>query len=162
MRHAVSKAHLATDLPIFTHTDFGKGALAQLDLFESMGVELPSGQSARRHVQWRPAAAGWRFRAGKTAEHNSRNWQQLACRISWRVASGNRGYGPCRADRASTMQAMPSFAAARISAVMRSRFSMNQGCGACDGCAGGAAGASRRSKLRPEEGNPFRQKVGRQ
>ena len=36
---AVSRAHLATDLPIFTHTHFGKGAMAQLDLLESMGVK---------------------------------------------------------------------------------------------------------------------------
>lgn len=35
---AVAKAHLETNLPIFTHTDFGKGALEQLDLLESMGV----------------------------------------------------------------------------------------------------------------------------
>lgn len=35
---AVSKAHLKTNLPVFTHTDFGKGAEAQLDIFESMGV----------------------------------------------------------------------------------------------------------------------------
>jgi phosphotriesterase-related protein len=35
---AVAKTHLATNLAIFTHTNFGKGALEQLDLFESMGV----------------------------------------------------------------------------------------------------------------------------
>lgn len=35
---AVAKAHRETNLPIFTHTNFGKGALEQLDLFESMGV----------------------------------------------------------------------------------------------------------------------------
>ncbi len=35
---AVSKAHLETNLPIFTHTNFGKGAIEQLDVFESMGV----------------------------------------------------------------------------------------------------------------------------
>lgn len=35
---AVARTHLATDLPIFTHTNLGKGALDQLDLFESMGV----------------------------------------------------------------------------------------------------------------------------
>jgi len=35
---AVSKVHLATNLPIFTHTNFGKGAIEQLDIFESMGV----------------------------------------------------------------------------------------------------------------------------
>jgi phosphotriesterase-related protein len=35
---AVSRVHLATNLPIFTHTNFGKGAIEQLDLFESMGV----------------------------------------------------------------------------------------------------------------------------
>jgi phosphotriesterase-related protein len=36
---AVAKAHLETNLSIFTHTNFGKGALEQLDLFESMGVK---------------------------------------------------------------------------------------------------------------------------
>ncbi len=36
---AVSKAHLATDLPIFTHTANGKCAVEQLDIFESMGVQ---------------------------------------------------------------------------------------------------------------------------
>jgi len=35
---AVAKTHLATNLPIFTHTNFGKGALQQLDIFESLGV----------------------------------------------------------------------------------------------------------------------------
>jgi phosphotriesterase-related protein len=36
---AVSKAHLATNLPIFTHTANGKCAQEQLDIFESMGVK---------------------------------------------------------------------------------------------------------------------------
>jgi phosphotriesterase-related protein len=36
---AVAKAHLQTNLPIFTHTDFGKGAVEQLDLLESIGVK---------------------------------------------------------------------------------------------------------------------------
>lgn len=36
---AVSKTHLATNLPIFTHTAYGKGAIEQLDVFESMGVK---------------------------------------------------------------------------------------------------------------------------
>ena len=35
---AVGKAHLATNLPIFTHTAFGKGAIEQLDVLESVGV----------------------------------------------------------------------------------------------------------------------------
>lgn len=35
---AVGKAHLATNLPIFTHTNMGKGALQQLDVLESVGV----------------------------------------------------------------------------------------------------------------------------
>jgi predicted metal-dependent phosphotriesterase family hydrolase len=36
---AVGKAHLATNLPIFTHTNMGKGALEQLDVLESVGVQ---------------------------------------------------------------------------------------------------------------------------
>ena len=36
---AVGRAHVATDLPIFTHTNLGKGVLEQLDLLESMGVK---------------------------------------------------------------------------------------------------------------------------
>ena len=36
---AVGKAHKATNLPIFTHTAFGKGALEQLDTLESVGVK---------------------------------------------------------------------------------------------------------------------------
>jgi phosphotriesterase-related protein len=36
---AVGKAHLATNLPIFTHTAFGKGAIEQLDVLESIGVK---------------------------------------------------------------------------------------------------------------------------
>ena len=37
---AVGKAHLATNLPIFTHTGIpGKSALEQLDLFEKVGVK---------------------------------------------------------------------------------------------------------------------------
>ena len=36
---AVGKTQLETGLAIFTHTNFGKGALAQLDLLESMGVK---------------------------------------------------------------------------------------------------------------------------
>jgi phosphotriesterase-related protein len=39
---AVGRVHLATNLPIFTHTNFGKGAIEQLDLFESMGVKPKS------------------------------------------------------------------------------------------------------------------------
>jgi phosphotriesterase-related protein len=45
---AVGKAHLATGLPIFTHTNFGKGALEQLDLLESVG--LPPQRIAIGHV----------------------------------------------------------------------------------------------------------------
>jgi phosphotriesterase-related protein len=36
---AVGKAHLATNLPIFTHTNMGKSALEQLDALESVGVK---------------------------------------------------------------------------------------------------------------------------
>jgi len=36
---AVAKAHRATNLAIVTHTNFGKGALEQLDLLESAGVK---------------------------------------------------------------------------------------------------------------------------
>jgi phosphotriesterase-related protein len=36
---AVGKAHLATNLPIFTHTNMGKGALEQLEVLESVGVK---------------------------------------------------------------------------------------------------------------------------
>jgi phosphotriesterase-related protein len=37
---AVARAHLATNVPIFTHTGIpGKSALEQLDIFESMGVK---------------------------------------------------------------------------------------------------------------------------
>jgi phosphotriesterase-related protein len=35
---AVGKAHLATNLPIFTHTNMGKSSLQQLDVLESVGV----------------------------------------------------------------------------------------------------------------------------
>jgi phosphotriesterase-related protein len=37
---AVGKAHVATNLPIFTHTNFGKGAMEQLDILEDEGVKL--------------------------------------------------------------------------------------------------------------------------
>ena len=36
---AVGKAHVATNLPIYTHTAFGKAALEQLDILESVGVK---------------------------------------------------------------------------------------------------------------------------
>jgi phosphotriesterase-related protein len=36
---AVSKAHLATNIPIFTHTANGKCAVEQLDIFEGAGVK---------------------------------------------------------------------------------------------------------------------------
>lgn len=36
---AVGRAHKATNLPIFTHTAFGKGALDQLDTLEAVGVK---------------------------------------------------------------------------------------------------------------------------
>lgn len=36
---AVGKAHLATNLPIFTHTNMGKSAQEQLDVLESVGVK---------------------------------------------------------------------------------------------------------------------------
>jgi phosphotriesterase-related protein len=38
----VGKAHKATNLPIFTHTAFGKGAIEQLDTLESVGVKPAS------------------------------------------------------------------------------------------------------------------------
>jgi len=36
---AVGRAHVASNLPIFTHTNMGKGALQQLDVLESVGVK---------------------------------------------------------------------------------------------------------------------------
>ena len=45
---AIGKAQLQTGLAIFTHTNFGKGALEQLDLLESMGVN--PGRVAIGHV----------------------------------------------------------------------------------------------------------------
>ncbi len=36
---AVGRAHVVTNLPIFTHTAYGKGAMEQLDLLESVGVK---------------------------------------------------------------------------------------------------------------------------
>jgi phosphotriesterase-related protein len=36
---AVGKAHLATNLPIFTHTNMGRSAMEQLDVLESAGVK---------------------------------------------------------------------------------------------------------------------------
>jgi len=36
---AIGRTQLETNLAIFTHTNFGKGALEQLDLLESMGVK---------------------------------------------------------------------------------------------------------------------------
>jgi phosphotriesterase-related protein len=45
---AVAKTHLETGLGIFTHTNFGKGAIEQLDLLESMGVK--PGRVAIGHV----------------------------------------------------------------------------------------------------------------
>ena len=45
---AVAKAHRATNLAIVTHTNFGKGALEQLDVLESAGVK--PGRVAIGHV----------------------------------------------------------------------------------------------------------------
>jgi predicted metal-dependent phosphotriesterase family hydrolase len=45
---AVSQAHRATNLSIVTHTNFGKGAIEQLDLLESEGVK--PGRVAVGHV----------------------------------------------------------------------------------------------------------------
>ena len=45
---AVARAHRATSLAIVTHTNFGKGALEQLDLLESAGVK--PGRVAIGHV----------------------------------------------------------------------------------------------------------------
>jgi len=45
---AIGKTQLETNLAIFTHTNFGKGALEQLDLFEGMGVN--PGRVAIGHV----------------------------------------------------------------------------------------------------------------
>lgn len=36
---AIGRAHLKTNLPIFTHSDYGRGAAEQLDVFESVGVK---------------------------------------------------------------------------------------------------------------------------
>ncbi|MCE2540695.1 MAG: hypothetical protein J4G16_09975 [Acidobacteria bacterium] len=46
--HAIGKAHLLTNVPIFTHTANGLEAEAQLDIFESLGV--PSGSVAIGHM----------------------------------------------------------------------------------------------------------------
>ena len=45
---AVGRTHRATNLAIFTHTNFGKGALDQLDLLESVGVN--PGRAAIGHI----------------------------------------------------------------------------------------------------------------
>jgi phosphotriesterase-related protein len=36
---AIGRAHLKTNLPIFTHSDYGRGVAEQLDAFESVGVK---------------------------------------------------------------------------------------------------------------------------
>jgi phosphotriesterase-related protein len=36
---AIGRAHLQTNLPIFTHSDYGRGVAEQLDVFESVGVK---------------------------------------------------------------------------------------------------------------------------
>ena len=46
--HAIGKAHLLTNIPIFTHTANGLEAETQLDIFESLGV--PSGSVAIGHM----------------------------------------------------------------------------------------------------------------
>ena len=46
--HAIGKAHLLTNVPIFTHTANGLEAEAQLDIFESLGV--PTGNVAIGHM----------------------------------------------------------------------------------------------------------------
>lgn len=46
--HAIGKAHLLTNVPIFTHTANGLEAEAQLDIFESLGV--PAGNVAIGHM----------------------------------------------------------------------------------------------------------------
>ena len=48
MFRAVGKAHLATNLPVFTHTANGLEAEAQLDIFESLGV--PPGHVVIGHL----------------------------------------------------------------------------------------------------------------
>ena len=55
---AIGKAHLATNMPIFTHTGIpGKSALEQLDILEDVGVDPKhivighSGTWSIRHVQ---------------------------------------------------------------------------------------------------------------
>jgi phosphotriesterase-related protein len=45
---AIGKTQMETGLAIFTHTNFGKGALEQLDLFESVGVK--PGRVAIGHI----------------------------------------------------------------------------------------------------------------
>ena len=46
--HAIGKAHLLTNIPIFTHTANGLEAETQLDIFESLGV--PPGSVAIGHM----------------------------------------------------------------------------------------------------------------
>jgi phosphotriesterase-related protein len=45
---AIAKAHIATNVPIFTHTDGGREAVAQLDIFESLDV--PPGSVVIGHL----------------------------------------------------------------------------------------------------------------
>jgi Phosphotriesterase family len=83
---AVGKAHLATNLPIFTHTNMGKGALEQLDVLESVGpnaspsgiwaaLRIPTLESKRRYASGAHLSAST-VRAGLKT--------RITCRLSWR------------------------------------------------------------------------------
>jgi predicted metal-dependent phosphotriesterase family hydrolase len=55
---AIGRAHLATNLSIFTHTGIpGKSALEQLDLLEDAGVKLCQGRGLRTGVPLTPAGS---------------------------------------------------------------------------------------------------------
>lgn len=65
---AIGRAHLATNIPIFTHTGIpGKSALEQLDILEDIGVDprhVVIGHVGRQPVAIQPSTRGrWRRRS---------------------------------------------------------------------------------------------------
>ena len=108
---AVGKAHLATNLPIFTHTNMGKSAQEQLDVLESVGVKPdrvaighlggvtdPKAELQKAHLQarrirrFRPPGRGGRRRSdtGRAGAARSRLRRQAPVLVRFLVCLGSQ------------------------------------------------------------------------
>ena len=81
---AIGKAHVATNLPIFTHTGIpGSAALEQLDLLEDAGVNPTASSSAISGISSTPTARRSNCRRGAFVGFDRQGGPGDAQRCRW-------------------------------------------------------------------------------